>query len=231
MKRVRSKGYVVAIDGPAGAGKSTVSRKLAAALQGRLLDTGGMYRSVAYFALKTGASTEMELGKIARSLRFDVEKKHQHLLVNGIVLGLKLRTQKVGQMASHISKFGAVRRTLTQKQRTLGRAWSKKEPVVVEGRDIGSVVFPKLEFKFFVTADPTVRAKRRYQELRSHGGKGMSLKKVLRLQKARDRQDSSRRLAPLTCPSDAIVVDTSRMSIDQVVEFMKTHIQRHSELL
>lgn len=221
------KGYVVAIDGPAGAGKSTVSRLLAGALGGRLLDTGAMYRSVAYFAVRENLESEKDLGKIARRLKFDVDPRTQALLVDGQDLGLKLRTPAITQLASHVSQFKAVRSALTRKQRSLGRRWSKRLPVIVEGRDIGSVVFPTLDFKFFVTANAEIRAKRRYLQLKNHGQKRVTLKKILDQQSARDKQDSTRKVAPLTCPEDAVLVDTSTMSVNQVVKFMQTHIEGH----
>lgn len=216
---------VVTIDGPAGAGKSTVSRMLADELGGMLLDTGGMYRSVAYFAIKSEAKTAKEYAKIARSLEFDIEPKNKVLLVNGEEMGHRLRTQKVSEMASFVSKFKGVRAVLTRWQRRLGKKWGKKLHIVVEGRDIGTVVFPDVRFKFFVTADAEVRAERRYQQLKRQGTKGISLKEILKQNISRDRQDTERKIAPLKCPKDAVVVDTSAMGIAQVVKFMKTHIQ------
>lgn len=229
MKRAKKRkpsGYVVALDGPAGAGKSTVSRLLADTLEGRLLDTGAMYRAVAYYALKSGIDSEKELGTIARDTKFSFNPKSQSLLVDGKDLGLKLRTQRVSSMASYVSKYKKVRDALTRKQRALGRQWAKRYPVIVEGRDIGTVVFPKVDFKFFVTADLKVRAKRRFQEMKHHGQKG-TYKGILKQMEARDLQDSSRKIAPLSCPDDAIVVDTSLMGIQQVVLFMQAHIKGH----
>jgi cytidylate kinase len=106
----------------------------------------------------------------------------------------------------------------------LSKKWSRVWPVVVEGRDIGTIVFPKVPFKFFVTASAEVRAKRRLAQLKKHGAKGVSLKGILRENEARDRQDSNRKLAPLRCPEDAVVVDTSSMRTTQVVRFMHDHI-------
>lgn len=217
-------GFIVAIDGPAGAGKSTVSRKLAEALNGHLLDTGAMYRAVAYTALVSGAEDEQAFSKIAEKLQFDMDPSSGNVLVNGEDLGMRLRSEKVSGMASSVSQFKGVRNVLTKRQRSLAKKWSKKIPIVVEGRDIGTVVFPKVRFKFFVTADAEVRAKRRYNELKKRGGK-VSLKDILKKAQSRDKQDSTRRLAPLKCPKDAVVVDTSHMSINQVVQFMKNHIE------
>jgi cytidylate kinase len=230
VKKVKS-GYIVAIDGPAGAGKSTVSKLLALELNGRLLDTGAMYRSVAYFAVKQSVTTAAGFSKIARSLKFDYDPKNQSLLVNGQEMGHRLRTQQVSNLASEVSAFKGVRQTLTACQRGLAKSWAKSCPVVVEGRDIGTVVFPKVDYKFYVTADPKVRAERRYQQLKKQGTKGVSLQAILKSNIERDKQDSNRKHAPLKCAQDAIVVDTSKMSINQVVQFMSEHIRGRMSLV
>ncbi len=231
-KKAKSKkGLIVAIDGPSGAGKSTVSKQLAEALEGMLLDTGGMYRSVAYFALEENVQKSAELGKLARRLEFDVDQDTKVLLVGGKDMGPKLRTEEVSAKASSISQFLMVRKALTQCQRRLSRKWAKRFPVVVEGRDIGTVVFPDVPFKFVVTASPEVRAKRRLGQLRKAGVKGMTLAKIMRQNANRDRQDSTRKLAPLKVAEDAVVVDTSSMGISQVVHFMHDHIQGRLSLL
>lgn len=223
-------GFVVAIDGPAGAGKSTVSRQLAEALGGVLLDTGAMYRGVAFHALKDGSKTAKEFGAIARKLHFDVDRDGHTLLVNEENLGTRLRTEEVSAMASSVSRFKSVRDALTRRQRGLGRLLAKKMPVVMEGRDIGTVVFPTAKFKFYVTASPEVRAERRLAQLKRHGVTGATLRSILRQHEERDEQDSTRKLAPLKCPEDAIVVDTSTMSIPQVVRFMSDHIRNRETL-
>lgn len=221
---MKKKGFVVAIDGPAGAGKSTVSKQLALALEGVLLDTGAMYRAVAYFAVQEGVSRAKELGAIARRLQFDMDRERQVLLVDGEELGTKLRSEAVSTMASSVSRFKSVRRALTTRQRSLGRTLAKRFPVVVEGRDIGTVVFPKSRFKFFVTASPEVRAERRYAQLKKHGSHP-TLKEIHKSIEERDAMDSQRKFAPLRCPEDAVVVDTSTMQIAQVVRFMGDHIR------
>ncbi len=222
-------GFVVAIDGPSGAGKSTVSRQLAEALGGKLLDTGAMYRSVAYFALKEEALKEADFARIARGLRFSTDPKTECLLTNGEDLGHKIRSEKVSDMASAVSVIREVREILTKKQRRLAKEWSRRIPVVVEGRDIGTVVFPKVPFKFYVTADASVRAERRYEQLKARGVK-VSFKKILRQHESRDERDSTRKIAPLKCPEDAVVVDTSSMGVAQVVKFMRDHIKAHVTL-
>lgn len=228
--RVRKTGFIVAIDGPAGAGKSTVSKQLADALDGILLDTGGMYRSVAYYALREGVKQASELGKLSRRLEFDVDAKTKRLLTNEEDLGNRIRTEEVSANASFISTFRVVRSALTSKQRKLGLKWAKTMPVVVEGRDIGTVVFRNAPFKFFVTASPEVRAERRLVQLERQGVTGLSLKAVIRQNDDRDRQDANRKIAPLRCPEDAVIVDTSTMAIHQVVHFMADHIRNKLKL-
>lgn len=218
-------GFVVAIDGPSGAGKSTVSKLLATALSGALLDTGAMYRSVAFHALKKGVKTAKDLGAIARALDFEVDRTTQSLLVNGRDPGSKIRSTEVSDMASLVSRYKSVRSALTRRQRQLGRTLMKRGPVVVEGRDIGTVVFPEVKFKFYVTADPEVRARRRFAQLKKQGWAHLTLKIVREMNEKRDRQDSQRKLAPLKVSDDAVVVDTSTMAISQVVRFMADHIR------
>lgn len=229
MARRKSKlapaGYIVAIDGPAGAGKSTVSKKLAKAIKGQLLDTGSMYRAVAYFALKNKQFDKSALVTIAKGLHFDIESKSGVMLVNGDSLGDRLRTERVSLMASQVSQYQEIRKILTARQRSIARKWSRKMPVIVEGRDIGSVVFPKVRFKFFVTADAKIRAKRRLRQLKKQGATDVTLNTILLKHQKRDNLDSTRKVAPLKCPTDAVVVDTSRMVISQVVQFMANHIQ------
>ena len=230
VKRPNKKGYIIAIDGPAGAGKSTVSRLLAEELKGMLLDTGSMYRSVAYFGLRAGAKTERDYAITTKALIFQPSSDRRHLLVNGVDLGLKLRSPKVSAAASAVSRFKTVRDSLTRRQRALGKSWSRKFPVVLEGRDIGTVVFPQADYKFFVTADPKVRAMRRFKQLQKTSSK-IKLSEILKQNQERDDQDSNRKHAPLRCAPDAVVVDTSRMGISQVVKFMADHIRAHRELV
>jgi len=224
------RGFIVSIDGPAGAGKSTVSRQLAESLGGVLLDTGAMYRAVAYFALQSGVKLAKDFGLIAKGLDFEYKKETGILTINGHDLGGKIRSEAVSAMASSVSRFKSVRIALTGRQRALGKKLSKKFPVVMEGRDIGTVVFPEAQYKFFVTASPEVRAGRRLKQLKRMGIKGESLKTVLKQQKDRDYQDSNRKLAPLRCPEGAVVVDTSSMGITQVVHFLTDHIRNVEEM-
>ncbi|MCB0406009.1 MAG: (d)CMP kinase [Bdellovibrionales bacterium] len=221
-------GFIVTIDGPSGAGKSTVSRLLADRLHGKLLDTGAMYRSVAYYALKEGAATKSDFGQIAKRLKFTEGRRSGSILVNGENLGKKLRTEKVSAMASWVSKYKEVRDVLTKKQRELGILWAKQWPVIVEGRDIGTVVFPGSQnvHKFFVTANAKERARRRQSELRKMGDKKVTVSAVLLKQAHRDRQDSTRKLAPLTKAKNTIVVNTSGRTAGEAVDFILARLSR-----
>ncbi|NBT59647.1 cytidylate kinase, partial [bacterium] len=129
-----------------------------------------------------------------------------------------------------VSRFKSVRDALTRRQRSLGKMWSRKFPVVLEGRDIGTAVFPQAEYKFYVTADPKVRAMRRFRQLKKAGTK-VKFSEILKQNQHRDEQDSTRKHAPLKCAPEAVVVDTSRMGIVQVVKFMSDHVRAHRELV
>lgn len=220
----------MAIDGPSGAGKSTVSRGLAEALEGVLLDTGAMYRSIAWYAMREGAETLKEYEALAKRIKFEIDRQHQRILVDGEDPGSRLRSQGVSHMASLVSKEKGVRALLTRRQRSLAIRWSKKCPVVVEGRDIGTVVFPDVRFKFFVTADAKTRATRRKEQLTRQGLKVPPLKELVRQIEERDERDSSRKVAPLKCAKDAILVDSTSLDIRQVVTFMMDHIRGVLEL-
>lgn len=222
---------IVAVDGPSGAGKSTVSHQLAVALHGVLLDTGAMYRSVAWYAMQTGAETAEEFARIAKDLKFEIDTGTQKLLVNGEDPGHTLRSQGMSHMASLVSKEPSVRKALTLRQRKIAHDWSRKCPIVVEGRDIGTVVFPEVRFKFFVTADPRTRAERRREQLKKQGMKPPPLKELIEQIEERDERDSTRKVAPLKCAQDAIFVDTTSLDIKQVVTFMMDHIRGVLELL
>jgi cytidylate kinase len=224
-RRKKEAGIIVAVDGPSGAGKSTVSQQLAQALHGVLLDTGAMYRSVAWYAMQVGAETPEEFGKIARALKFEITGDTHKLLVNGTDPGSELRSQGVSHMASMVSKETSVRKVLTRRQRDLAKRWSRKCPIVVEGRDIGTVVFPYVRFKFFVTADAKTRATRRREQLQKQGLKSPSLKELTKQIEERDARDSTRKVAPLKCAKDAIFVDSTSLDIRQVVKFMMDHIE------
>jgi cytidylate kinase len=207
---------IIAIDGPAGVGKSTTSRRVARALNLPHIDTGAMYRAIGLAALREGVDThdERELEQLASRTRIDfVPGERPHVLLNGEDVSEKIRTPEVSMAASDVSTVPAVRRILVRLQQALGR----RTGGVLEGRDIGTKVFPDTPCKFFLTARPEVRAKRRFQELQA---KGMSadFTTVLEETLARDEQDSTRADSPLKYDESYTVIDTSDLPIDDVVE-------------
>ena len=208
---------VIAVDGPAGAGKSTVCRRLAKTLGAVYLDTGAMYRAVAWALDKRGmadAPDERIRSELAAlPLEFRMEGEGLAVYWQGKPLGDEIRTPSVSRTASLVSQRRPVRDFLTRLQRDLARG----RDVVVEGRDMTTVVFPDAELKVFLTASDRVRAERRWAEYRQ---KGLSadLEEILRQIQERDAADSQRSLAPLRPGEGAIIVDTSDLSIDQVVE-------------
>ena len=215
------------IDGPSGSGKSTVSRALAKRLGGKLIDTGAMYRSVAYFALLEGCTNAQEYARVARGLKFRCHRNGLMLLVNGKDLGRKLRSERMSQMASHVSQFRGVRSVLTAKQRRLGNTMQRRCPVVMEGRDIGTIVFPGADYKFFVTASHRVRAERRFLQLRKMGRVDISLRQTLENIAKRDKRDTRRRVAPLRMARDSILIDTSKVDVPGVINLMIGKIGIH----
>jgi CMP/dCMP kinase len=220
---------VVAIDGPAGAGKSTVTRVVSERLHYLLVDTGAIYRAVALGAERAGLSWD-DSERVARfaqelaareGIRLERSESGQpRVLLDGADVAGAIRTQSMGQGASKVSAIGGVREALLELQRRAGRDGG----VVLEGRDIGTVVFPDAEVKFFLTASVAVRAKRRHDELASHG-QAPPLEDVMNEVIERDRRDSSRPVAPLKQAEDAIVVDSSELSIDEVAERMVAHVR------
>ncbi|HZU82760.1 MAG TPA: (d)CMP kinase [Polyangiaceae bacterium] len=215
---------IVAIDGPAGAGKSTVARRLAEALGFVLVDTGAMYRTVALAARRAGLAIEdaQAVGALARTLVEQRALAFERDSQRGVRVRLlgddvtdAIRTPDIGMAASTVSAHKQVRDALLDMQRQAGRAGG----VVLEGRDIGTVVFPDAEVKFFLTARPEVRAARRRDELASRGI-SMTLDETLDEVRRRDRQDTTRPVAPLRPADDATVLDDSDMTIDETVAAM-----------
>lgn len=207
----------IAIDGPAGAGKSTIARRLAAELGYHYVDTGAIYRTVAYFfdlwgvAPKDIDGIRRYIDELTVNLFYD-EEGLQHMLMNGIDVTEDIRTQEIGQKASIISAHAIVREMLLDMQRDV----AKEYDVIMDGRDIGTVVLPKATVKIFLTASPEVRAKRRTEELKAKGQKA-SYEKVLQEIQQRDYQDTHREVAPLKMSRDSIKLDTSDMTLEEVV--------------
>lgn len=222
------KSPVVAIDGPAGAGKSTVARRLAQRLGFTLVDTGALYRAVALASRRAGVAWDDEVGvtQVARrivtsrslALLHDATRGARVLLGNDDV-SEAIRAPDMGMGASRVSAIGGVRDALFELQRLAGEDGG----VVLEGRDIGTVVFPDAEMKFFLTASPEVRARRRYAELISRG-ESVDYEETLKEVRARDEKDTTRPIAPLRQAADAILVDSSDRTIDEVVEEMARRI-------
>ncbi|MGB1448281.1 MAG: (d)CMP kinase [Flavobacteriaceae bacterium] len=210
---------VIAIDGFASTGKSTLSKRLAAHLGYTYVDTGYMFRVISFFVLENNWLIEGEiqvepLGEALEKIQFswvDQPNGDKAMAVNGKVYGEELRTTKVSNLVSQVATIPAVRKHLLQQQRALSKATS----VVMDGRDIGTVVFPNAQFKFFLTATPEIRAQRRYEEMQTKGIEG-SYEEVLANVMERDHIDSTRAVAPLKQANDAIAIDTSALSVEEV---------------
>jgi cytidylate kinase len=220
---------VVAIDGPAGAGKSTVTRRVAQQLGYVMVDTGALYRTIALAAQRSGASfdDEVAVGVLAERLAADraIElgndaEGNTRVLLAGSDVSQEIRTLEMGQGASKVSAQPRVRAALLSMQREAGRHGG----VVLEGRDIGTVVFPQAEAKFFLTASVDVRARRRFDELSQKGAEA-DLDEVKREVEERDRRDSTRPIAPLRRADDALIVDSSDLDVDQVVELIVARVR------
>ncbi len=211
---------IVTIDGPSGVGKSSVSRKVAAATGFTYLDTGAMYRGVGWYFLQQGVGLD-DAGAIAENLaRLELkllpaadEESDVGVLVNGENVTDAIRTPEMAMVASKVSAVPVVREILTQIQRSYG----DKGNIVAEGRDTGTVVFPKAAHKFFLDAQPTERARRRLLQLRARGVEA-DLNEILTMTLERDKNDSERAIAPLKKAQDAHLIDTTELTVEQVVD-------------
>lgn len=215
---------IITIDGPAGSGKSTAAKLLAKRLGLAYLDTGATYRALAHAAIKQGLSLvdEERLAALARRLpmRFVPSPRGaMRVLVGSADVTAAIRTEEVSEAAALVSQHPKVRAALVQRQRALARGG-----VVVEGRDTGSVVFPRAPYKFFLHASPSVRARRRQRELARRYGSRSPLAQIEEQLHFRDGLDRTRRVGPLVTPRGAVVVDTSRLSVRQVVQAMLRHL-------
>ena len=214
----------IAIDGPSGAGKSTIAKEIAKRLHITYLDTGAMYRTVALKSIRLGVDVNDEKGVEAFLPTVDLDIKYidgvQHVYLDGEDVSEAIREHHISKAASDISRIPAVRTFLVKMQRSL----ASKYDCVLDGRDITSYVLPRAEYKFFITAAPEVRAKRRFDELKAKGQE-VDFDTLLQDIKQRDYNDSHRALAPLTRTSDSVYVDTSDMSIEQVLEQVLSHIR------
>lgn len=220
----------IAIDGPAGAGKSTIARRLAEELNFRYVDTGAIYRTVAYFLDLLGISPKdtdgitRYLDELTIGITYD-DNGLQHMIMNGMDVTDDIRTQEIGQKASLASAQPLVREMLLDMQRDTAKQYN----VVMDGRDIGTVVLPRADVKIFLTASAEVRAERRFRELTAKGEKA-SYDKVLAEIKQRDYQDTHRQIAPLKMARDSVKLDSSNMTVDEVLAEMKRIIGQRVSL-
>lgn len=224
LRRDITKKLVVALDGPAGSGKTTAAKNLAKQLNILYLDTGAMYRACALECLRRGVdlSDEKAVKAVMDSidLRIEYRDGRQMTLLGGKDVSDDIRRPEISQSASKVSAYGCVRRKMVEMQRRIAATMS----CVMDGRDIGTNVLPHAEHKFYVTASVEVRAKRRYEEDRLKGFE-VSYDNIVKEIAERDKRDSEREIAPLKCADDAVIVDTSDMTPEQAVEFIKNKIQ------
>ena len=218
----------IAIDGPAGAGKSTISKKVASALGFVYIDTGAMYRTVGLKAVRCGVDTNDEKGVVELLPSLDIDIRHegveQHIYLDGENVSGQIRTPQISMAASNVSRIPAVRLAMVDMQRKL----AENHDVVMDGRDIASYVLPDAEIKIFLTASVDARAKRRYDELLEKGEK-VSFEDVKNEMIQRDTNDSTREFAPLTIADGAEVIDTSELtlseSIDKVINYVRENLK------
>ena len=216
---------VITVDGPAGAGKSTVSKMLARQLGYVYVDTGAMYRAVAVLTRGSGQANLLDetlLEEICSGLdlQFVYNDNILRLLVNGEDITEEIRKPEISSLASAVSAIAVVRERLTRIQREMGA----RGGVVFEGRDIGTVVFPHADVKFFLDASPEIRSRRRHLELEATGEE-VSFEEVYEQMLVRDRNDQTRQLAPLRPAGDATVVDSTNLQIEEVVQIMLDHVE------
>jgi CMP/dCMP kinase len=214
---------IIAIDGPAGSGKSTVAKLVAKNLDYRYIDTGAMYRSVAWTAQKNGIdlADETEMAKIAENLdiEFVPNPEGQSVLVDGENVTTYLKNETVGKGAATVAAQKLVREVLVARQREIGESGN----IVMDGRDIGTVVFPQSDKKFFFVADAEERGRRRYEELKSKYP-DLDLNSIIEEIRQRDHEDCNRKISPLVRAADALEVDTTRLSIEEVTDHVLKNI-------
>ena len=218
--------YNISIDGPSGSGKSTIAKRLSKTLNIKYLDTGAMYRGIAYYIHKKGIDVSdvpaviENIKDISMDIYYEGEK--QKVIVDGEDVTPYIRENIVSMLASTVSKIKEVREKLVSLQREI----ASKESIILDGRDIGSYVLPDADYKFYMTADVEERAKRRYLELKDK--KDVTLEIVKQEMIARDEQDSNRAFAPLCVPNGAYVIDTTNMTIEEVIDIIKNKIDKNN---
>ena len=217
---------IVAIDGFASTGKSSLAKRLAETLNYTYIDSGAMYRAVTYFAIQKGHQGHIDKEKLIAQLDqieiyFNYSKSGHQTFLNGLNISKEIRLSEVTEQVSKVSKILEVRSLLVTQQQKLGA----KKGIIMDGRDIGTVVFPKAECKFFLKASPEIRAKRRQLE-QIEAGNNESFASVLSNIKERDLMDSARKISPLTKADDAVEIDVSDMNLEEVYQQLLEHISK-----
>ena len=224
------KNYIISIDGHSGCGKSTLAKKLALELRYTYVDTGAMYRAVALFALQNGLIDEKgklkadainEVEKLVIDFTETNEQGKSYIQLNGLVVEKEIRSIEVSDRVSEVSKHEFIRRKLVLIQQKFG----KEQNIVMDGRDIGTVVFPNADIKFWIKASAQKRAERRWEEYKSKG-EYVEFQKVLDNIISRDKQDSNREVSPLKKPKGAIEIDTSNINIEQTCDLALSYVKR-----
>ena len=211
---------IIAVDGPAGAGKSTISKLIAKKLNINYIDTGAMYRAVTYKCLSEGVDVKNEKDVIEVAKRTDIDFRDNNIYLDSKVVNEEIRTREVSGNVSDVAKIKEVRYLMVDVQREIGT----RNDVILDGRDIGSYVFPNADYKFFLVATPEERGRRRYKELCEKGFEG-TLEEIIKDIEKRDEIDSNREFAPLKKADDAIEIDTTGLGIDEVVEAVVSKIK------
>lgn len=211
---------IIAVDGPAGAGKSTISKLIAKKLNINYIDTGAMYRAVTYKCLSEGVDVKNEEAVIEVAKRTDIDFRDNNIYLDSKIVNEEIRTREVSANVSDVAKIKEVRYLMVDVQREIGT----RNDVILDGRDIGSYVFPNADYKFFLVATPEERGKRRYKELCEKGYEG-TLEEIIKDIEKRDEIDSNREFAPLKKADNAIEIDTTGLGIDEVVEAVVSNIK------
>lgn len=211
---------IIAVDGPAGAGKSTISKLIAKKLNINYIDTGAMYRAVTYKCLSEDVDVKNEAAVIEVAKRTDIDFRDNNIYLDSKVVNEEIRTREVSANVSDVAKIKEVRYLMVDVQREIGT----RNDVILDGRDIGSYVFPNADYKFFLVATPEERGRRRYKELCEKGFEG-TLEEIIKDIEKRDEIDSNREFAPLKKADDAIEIDTTGLGIDEVVETVVSKIK------
>ena len=224
------KNYIISIDGHSGCGKSTLAKKLALELRYTYVDTGAMYRAVALFALQNGLIDEKgklkadainEVEKLVIDFTEPNEQGESYIQLNGLVVEKEIRSIEVSDRVSEVSKHEFIRKKLVLIQQKFG----KEQNIVMDGRDIGTVVFPNADIKFWIKASAQKRAERRWEEYKSKG-EYVEFQKVLDNIISRDKQDSNREVSPLKKPKGAIEIDTSNINIEQTCDLALSYVKK-----